>query len=72
MLKLDVINAAYAWTLAEDGEVMGLTGGDHGWEPTGIFMSKEETDAYVYCHPMYTEAQTRITELEDQIKNHRD
>ncbi len=41
-VNLGVVRAAYAWTISDDGEVYGLTAGDHGYESTGIKIPKGE------------------------------
>lgn len=38
-IHLDVLLMAYDWTYDVDGEIHGLTAGDHGYEPTGIKVS---------------------------------
>jgi hypothetical protein len=40
-IDLDVINQAYGWTISEDGELLALTSGDMGYQPTGIHLSGE-------------------------------
>lgn len=39
---LDVIKKSYGWTLSVDGEVAGLTAGDHGFEGTGIYIPLQD------------------------------
>ena len=38
---LAIIRDSYSWTIDYDGQVHGLTAGDHGYEPTGIVCDKE-------------------------------
>jgi hypothetical protein len=40
-INLDVINQAYGWTISEEGELLALTSGDMGYQPTGIHLEGE-------------------------------
>lgn len=41
-VDLEVVKKAYGWSIAEDGQVHGLTAGDMGFEPSGIFIPLNE------------------------------
>lgn len=45
-INYDVIKSAYDFTLSADGELYGLVAGDHGFEPTGIFISEETLEIW--------------------------
>jgi hypothetical protein len=45
-IDLDVIMDAYAFTVADDGVVWGLTAGDMGYENTGITIPVEDLQAW--------------------------
>lgn len=40
-IDLKVIEQAYGWTISENGELLALTSGDMGYEPTGIRLEGE-------------------------------
>lgn len=69
-IHLDVLLMAYDWTFDVNGEIHGLTAGDHGFEATGITVrdvarvSGAEQALRKMLH--YFLKRIRLTELSDQ------
>lgn len=45
-IDYDVLKQSYDFTLSDEGELYGLVAGDHYFEPTGIFISKDTLEIW--------------------------
>ncbi len=45
-IDYDVLKQSYDFTLSDEGELYGLVAGDHCFEPTGIFISKDTLEIW--------------------------
>lgn len=45
-IDFEVLKGSYDFTISVDGEIMGLTAGDHHYEPTGIFLSEDTLEIW--------------------------